>query len=748
MAVEPPRFLTDGEIEDIVSILPKPQSALDEVQNSSLQSLQTSLKKQLENIKLVPSGIPKFKERILHQYQDSQSIPGTPVGMTAGEAFGGPITQTTLNTFKLAGSATNISGGIAAFKELLEVTQNRKNPVTTINFRDPLTFNQILNVKQNQLAELSVGDLILDYDISPQDQLFAEGRPQWYSWYQELFLPKLSTSQILRLQLNLNRMYSSGLLPGDICRSIMEYQYDQFKIECVYSPILMVKDIVDVTRDNQTETVETLVPRAFIDIYLISSQIQSEEVAKDVSDLHVLNNLVLPSLQRIIILGVPRIKSLTPQTIPIWSGVLSQEFLEDREWLLWFNHINMKTKAISPEDVTNLVSRLGMKIVKKDSEKFRIRMPLEYPGDQPESPKRLLDYYNSRDQQDKTNYETERTKEFNQKFKENPASAIKLQLEWPLSETYRAAHKNIGIAMGNNLYQILMRDDVDPNHTYSNNVYEILANFGIEAARNFLILELIETISAAGSYIDPRHVVLIVDFMTSDGNLKPLTHTGMKQQPTGALARASFERPFEIITPTAIFGSEEPLDSVSGSLFVGKKMPMGTGYNPEMMEINPETEARYEQMLKEGIEIAGNQFSAELDQMDWGVPIELVEEPRIPEPPEPVPMKPAEISDRLLPAEEGPPVIESTAVSTTLMDSLDQIPLPVCEPASDEVPFDITSEPPDAPPVEERVEQIPTEIRTEEIVDPSLGGVNPLVLEDNIQKAQEETDGIELEMFM
>ncbi len=693
MTIESPRLLTKSEINEIVSVITSPSSLLDQIQVSALKSLQKSLKNQLATIKLVPDGIPSLKEKFLEQYQDSQSISGTPVGMTAGEAFGGPLTQTTLNTFKKAGSATNISGGISAFQELLEVKQKRENKATIIAFNQFLTFNEIFKIKQNQFVELYIGDLILDYEIGPPAQMFPEGRPLWYSWYQELFRTTIPETTLLRLKLNVNKMYFAGLLPEDVYNNIMNYSYQNFKIKAIFSPILLEKDIVDVTRDNKTETIETLVPRIYLDIYLKSSQISSKTIAREVSDIHVLRNLVLPSLEKNLITGIPHIKSLIPQSIPIWSAILAQDFLEDQKWILWLNKIVMKTKSIYLDLIIKLLRQINLKIIETDQERIIVEISKDAPKN---SPKEIWFYYDNIINEEKTKYEIDKLKEFENLYSEDPTKAIRLNLEWPISPIYQAAYKNISITSGHNLYTILQRDDVDVNFTYSNNYYEVLANFGIEAARNLLFLELSETISATGSYIDPRHIVLIVDFMTFNGNLKPLTLVGMEQQPTGALSIASLEYPFKIITPTAVFGASESMSSVSGSLFVGKKIPTGTGYNQSMMEINPEIEAEYEEMLKKGITITENQINDELNSLDFGFPINLVEEPEIikseikDETPIPVIISPKPLETLL----EATPKPISQVSSNSLTTALDKIPLPVCEPASDEIPFDISAEAP------------------------------------------------------
>ena len=72
---------------------------------------------------------------------------------------------------------------------------------------------------------------------------------------------------------------------------------------------------------------------------------------------------------------------------------------------------------------------------------------------------------------------------------------------------------------GINLLEILQNKNVDKRRTISNDIYEVYNLFGIEAARNILMFELNEVISAAGSYVNFRHISVLADIMTNSGSL-------------------------------------------------------------------------------------------------------------------------------------------------------------------------------------------------------------------------------------
>ena len=70
---------------------------------------------------------------------------------------------------------------------------------------------------------------------------------------------------------------------------------------------------------------------------------------------------------------------------------------------------------------------------------------------------------------------------------------------------------------------------------------EIYDNLGVEAAREFLIDEYTSVISADGTYINQRHIMLLVDIMTQSGGINSISRYGMHRDKVGPLAKCSFE---------------------------------------------------------------------------------------------------------------------------------------------------------------------------------------------------------------
>jgi len=130
---------------------------------------------------------------------------------------------------------------------------------------------------------------------------------------------------------------------------------------------------------------------------------------------------------------------------------------------------------------------------------------------------------------------------------------------------------------GIDLATVMTVDDVDPYRTYSNSFVEILGVLGIEATRAALYRELSKVIEFDGSYVNYRHMALLVDVMTSRGHLMAITRHGINRADTGALMRCSFEETVEILLEAAANAELDDCRGVSENIMLGQLAPLGTG---------------------------------------------------------------------------------------------------------------------------------------------------------------------------
>lgn len=142
------------------------------------------------------------------------------------------------------------------------------------------------------------------------------------------------------------------------------------------------------------------------------------------------------------------------------------------------------------------------------------------------------------------------------------------------------------ITAGSNLKKIFELDFVDMSRTRSNDVIEIGAVLGIEAAREAIIDEVYKVISAQGLNVDIRHIMLIADTMCSSGLINGITRYGIVSEKSSVLARASFETPIKHIINAALAGEVDMLNSVVENVMLNQPVPVGTGLPGLITKVN------------------------------------------------------------------------------------------------------------------------------------------------------------------
>ena len=130
---------------------------------------------------------------------------------------------------------------------------------------------------------------------------------------------------------------------------------------------------------------------------------------------------------------------------------------------------------------------------------------------------------------------------------------------------------------GTNLLNVLGLDDVNKINTISNDIHEVLNVLGIEAARNILIEEFMDVINSAGASLNHRHIEVLVDTMTFNGNIMSIDRFGINRGNYGPLAKASFEEMTDQLYKSAIFGEIDECNGVSANVIFGQESNCGTG---------------------------------------------------------------------------------------------------------------------------------------------------------------------------
>jgi DNA-directed RNA polymerase II subunit RPB1 len=128
---------------------------------------------------------------------------------------------------------------------------------------------------------------------------------------------------------------------------------------------------------------------------------------------------------------------------------------------------------------------------------------------------------------------------------------------------------------GTNMKDIFKNKNIKFEKTRSNDIREIYETLGVEAARKALALEL-ETVIGEDQ-MNYRHLSLLVDTMTSRGQLMSIDRHGINRSDVGPLAKCSFEETTDMLVNASIFSEYDHLNGVSANVMLGHKAPCGTG---------------------------------------------------------------------------------------------------------------------------------------------------------------------------
>lgn len=145
--------------------------------------------------------------------------------------------------------------------------------------------------------------------------------------------------------------------------------------------------------------------------------------------------------------------------------------------------------------------------------------------------------------------------------------------EWVLDIQCRAVNHRLS---HERFLKILSLPNVDQTRTICDDMHAVMSALGIEAARKFLIEELSRVISFDGTYIDPRHIQILVDSMTHTGEITSIGRYGISRD-VGPIAKIMFEQSVFNAVESAIFTEADQMNSTASSVMYGLTAKSGTG---------------------------------------------------------------------------------------------------------------------------------------------------------------------------
>ena len=131
---------------------------------------------------------------------------------------------------------------------------------------------------------------------------------------------------------------------------------------------------------------------------------------------------------------------------------------------------------------------------------------------------------------------------------------------------------------GSSFGEALKIEGVDASRTTCNNIHEIYRHLGVEAAREAIIEETMNTLEEQGlDDVNIRHLMLVSDIMTNRGEIESIGRHGISGNKDSVLARAAFEVTVNHLLDAAIHGEIDDLNGVTENVIVGKPIKLGTG---------------------------------------------------------------------------------------------------------------------------------------------------------------------------
>ncbi|MHA2390362.1 MAG: DNA-directed RNA polymerase subunit A'' [Promethearchaeota archaeon] len=143
---------------------------------------------------------------------------------------------------------------------------------------------------------------------------------------------------------------------------------------------------------------------------------------------------------------------------------------------------------------------------------------------------------------------------------------------------------------GTNLQGVIQIDGVDDTRSVSNHIHEIEKLYGIEAARQMIILESQKVLEQQGLDVDLRHLLILSDLMCYSGSIQSVGRHGISGSKSSVFARAAFEVTVNQLLDAGLYGEEERLLGIPENVIVGQISPIGTGRVNVMFDLDANLE--------------------------------------------------------------------------------------------------------------------------------------------------------------
>jgi hypothetical protein len=305
---------------------------------------------------------------MIKEFYNSQSIPGTAIGMHASEANSKSPMQMSLDSFKSAGESRAAGSSVSAVEEILYAKKVREHEVCTIHYKNKyMTYEQVLNSRQN-IVECIVDDFLLKTRYNTINNTYSyhidayKHLPKKW-WHNEFYIETIlkqrvpdENEAVLRLHFDLINLYKYKMTLKDIVDELNDIYEGLLNI--IYGP--MEDGIIDIQACITYNKKSKNVKKRFD---IIITDCDNEEMIEDdmiISAYY--NNQLLPAIKKIKMKGISGIKNLTPIVIPVLSVIVN----EKKAWMI--------SGSVNDEILT-VFELLDIKTIKKTDTHLFVELP-------------------------------------------------------------------------------------------------------------------------------------------------------------------------------------------------------------------------------------------------------------------------------------------------------------------------------------------------------------------------------------
>lgn len=120
------------------------------------------------------------------------------------------------------------------------------------------------------------------------------------------------------------------------------------------------------------------------------------------------------------------------------------------------------------------------------------------------------------------------------------------------------------------------QDIIDVRRIETNHSYALKNKYGVEAMRANILKEVQMVFGVYGIAVDYRHLSLITDFMTFNGDYRPFNRMGMEESSSPFL-KMSYETTMKYLVNSAQAMENDDMSAPSSAVVLGQVPRVGTG---------------------------------------------------------------------------------------------------------------------------------------------------------------------------